>query len=90
MITVRFTAHLNRWFPGLSSERLQASTLPEMLTQLDAHHPGLSSWIVDERGALRQHVNIFINREMIHDRKTLGDPLQDGDEVHIFQALSGG
>lgn len=90
MVTVRFTAHLKRWFPGLDSLQLTAATVRELVAGLDMHHPGLAAWIVDERGALRQHVNIFVNREMIHDRRTLGDTLAAGDEVHIFQALSGG
>lgn len=90
MVTVHFTAHLKRWFPGLDRLQLTASTVQELVRGLDGHHPGLAAWIVDERGALRPHVNIFVNREMVRDRRTLGDALSPGDEVHIFQALSGG
>ena len=90
MITVRFTAHLKRGFPGLDTLSIPATTVRELIPALDLHHPGLSAWIVDEQGALRQHVNIFVNRSMINDRQGLGDTLKPGDEVHIFQALSGG
>jgi molybdopterin synthase sulfur carrier subunit len=91
MITVRFTAHLKRWFPGLDTLQLTAATVRELIPALDMHHPGLCRLDRGRAGsALRQHVNIFVNRSMIHDRQGLGDTLAAGDEVHIFQALSGG
>ena len=90
MVQVRFTRHLVRFFPGLERTQVAGGTAAEILDQLDQRYPGLAAYIVDERGELRKHVNIFVNQEMIHDRQTLSDPVQDGDEMYIFQALSGG
>ena len=50
----------------------------------------LARYIVDERGALRRHVNIFVGDELIYDRDTLSDPVNSDSRVFIFQALSGG
>lgn len=90
MASVHFTAHLKRWFPDLGPQEIEAPDVATLVRELDRRHPGLAGYIVDERGALRQHVNIFVNRHMLQDRETLADPLRAGDEVHVFQALSGG
>jgi molybdopterin converting factor small subunit len=91
MVQVRFTRHLSRYFPDLEErEEVAASTVAEVVAALDDRHPGLGAYIVDERGSLRKHVNIFLGQELIHDRTNLLDPVEDGDQVFIFQALSGG
>ncbi len=91
MVQVRFTRHLSRYFPDLAErEEVAANTVAEVVTALDDRHPGLGAYIVDERGSLRKHVNIFLGQELIHDRTNLLDPVKDGDQVFIFQALSGG
>ena len=90
MVKVQFTAHLKRWFPELGAMEIEAADVAALVRELEARHKGLAAYIVDERGSLRQHVNIFVNREMVNDRDALSDPLRPGDEVHIFQALSGG
>ncbi|MDX1416901.1 MAG: MoaD/ThiS family protein [Candidatus Promineifilaceae bacterium] len=90
MVNVRFTRHLVRFFPGLERTEVEGSTVAEVIGALDTKYPGLADYIVDERGTLRRHVNIFVSQEMIHDRQTLSDPVQDGDEMYVFQALSGG
>lgn len=88
---VKFTRHLVRFFPDLP-ERLQVSgeTVAEVLTAVDKQFPGLADYIVDERGALRHHVNIFLGQDLIHDRQHLQDPVNEEDQIFIFQALSGG
>jgi len=52
--------------------------------------PGFIDYILDDRGALRQHVNLSINDTIVIDRKTLSDRVKDDETVFIFQALSGG
>jgi hypothetical protein len=61
-----------------------------VIDELERRHPGLASYIVDDTGRLRRHVNIFVGDEPIHDREKLADPLQTDDRVLILQALSGG
>jgi molybdopterin converting factor small subunit len=50
----------------------------------------MQDYLLEEDGSLRKHVNIFVRDEMMVDRHRLSDTLTDGDEVLIFQALSGG
>jgi hypothetical protein len=88
---VKFTSHLYRYFPDLSElDTVPGDTVAEVVVQLNRQFPGLGDYIVDERGALRKHVNIFIGEEMIHDRTYLKDTVTPDSQVFVFQALSGG
>jgi molybdopterin synthase sulfur carrier subunit len=90
MPQVSFTAALKRFYPDLAPLRVEAATVAELLPALEARHPGLSGYLVDERGRLRKHVNIYIGEQQVNDREHLSDPLRADDDVLIFQALSGG
>lgn len=91
MAQVKFTRHLFRYFPDLQNNtEVEGQTVADIISNLDAQHPGLAAYVVDERGVLRKHVNIFLGDNLIHDRQTLSDPVQENDKVYIFQALSGG
>ena len=60
------------------------------LDQVFAGHPALRDYIVDEQGALRRHLAIFIDGEGIRDRRRLGDAVAAGTRIYVVQALSGG
>lgn len=90
MATVKFTYALQRFFPDLSETAVASSSLPEVMQAIEKAYPGITSYILDERGELRQHVNIFIDGNQITDRKTLSDSFQEDSEIYIMQALSGG
>ena len=62
----------------------------DLIDALENKHPGLKNYLVDDRGQLRKHVNIFVEEKLVKDRITLKDPLAPDDEVYIMQALSGG
>lgn len=90
MAHVRFTRHLQRFFPDLAEGEVPGTTVREVLDALERRHPGLGSYLVDDTGRLRRHVNVFIGEEPIRDREKLADALQPNDKVFILQALSGG
>ena len=91
MAQLKFTRHLLRFFPDLENPTaVSGTTIAELIKDLDEKHPGLAAYIVDERGVLRKHVNIFLRGDLIQDRQTLLDAVAPNDEVYIFQALSGG
>jgi sulfur-carrier protein len=90
MAYVKFTKNLERFFPGLDDTTVEAQTVAEVVKAVDARWPGLAAYIVDERGTLRQHVNIFVGEDMVNDRTALSDPVAADSRVYIFQALSGG
>lgn len=90
MPRVKFTSALKRFFPSLQEISVEANSIHELIAVLEQKHPGLSTYLVDDAGKLRQHVNVFIKNELIRDRDKLSDAVQKNDEVLIFQALTGG
>ena len=90
MPVVKFTKALKRFFPNLADTPANGTSLAEILTEMDAHYPGLKSYLLDEQSCLRKHVNIFIDGNMITDRKALNDAFNNNSEIFIIQALSGG
>jgi len=90
MATVSFTPHLTRFFPELAPMSAEVGTVAELIDVLEQRHKGLAGYLVDDHGALRKHVVIFVDREAIRDRERLSDPLRPASVVHVFQALSGG
>ncbi|HEY5290234.1 MAG TPA: MoaD/ThiS family protein, partial [Caulobacteraceae bacterium] len=63
------------------------ATIEAVLDDLDRRFPGVKFRIVDEQARIRPHMRIFIGREAARD---IAAPLDDGDELLIFGALSGG
>lgn len=93
MARVAFTRHLHRFFPALGESgpvQVDSASVAELIAELEARYPGLAGYLCDDAGALRRHVNIFVNGAPVRDRQTLGDALDEASSVHIMQALSGG
>ncbi len=92
MPTVAMTRHLYRFFPQLENRTITVApgSVAEVLRAVNAIAPGFSDYILDERGALRRHVNLSINDAQVIDRKTLADRVPEDGTLFIFQALSGG
>lgn len=92
MTRVHLTRHLFQFFPQLQGQeiRVEGATAADIVQALEGLAPGIGFYICDERGALRQHVNLFVGTQMVRDRRRLTDPVPEGVEVHILQALSGG
>ncbi len=90
MAKIKFTSALKPFFPTLTDLELEGATIRELVSQMEARFPGLSNYLMDETGSLRKHVNIFLQGDLIRDRKTLSDPVKKSDELLVFQALSGG
>jgi len=67
-----------------------ATSLAEALALLWRDCPGLRDRIVDERGAMRPHVNVFVDGEDIRWAGGFATPVREGSEVTILPAISGG
>jgi molybdopterin synthase sulfur carrier subunit len=87
---VTFTPHLQRFFPNLGERTIDSPTLRALVKALDAEHPGLAGYLVDDRGRLRTHVMIFVDGRPLADREELADAIGPDTRVYIAQALSGG
>jgi len=90
MAKIKFTSALKRFFPSLTEIEIEGDTVGQVLNNIEKMHPGISSYLVDDHGHLRKHLNIFVRGDLIKDRNTLNDKVNNNDELLIFQALSGG
>jgi molybdopterin converting factor small subunit len=89
MPRVLFTANLQRHVACPVSEAV-GTTVNEALSEVFAEHPTLRGYVVDEQGAVRHHVVIFVDGRPIADRQRLSDAVAPESEIYVFQALSGG
>jgi sulfur-carrier protein len=86
-VVVRLPAILVDLFPGsLRRVEVEASTVDEMVDELDRLWPGIRDRICDTRPAIRRHMNVFVDGE----RASLGTRLAPGTEVFVLTAISGG
>jgi molybdopterin converting factor small subunit len=91
MPRVELTPHLRRYFPALGeTTEVEGATVAEVVAALEERHPGLAGYLLDDRGALRKHVNIFVGDRRVRDRERLRDEVAADARVFILQALSGG
>jgi molybdopterin synthase sulfur carrier subunit len=90
--TVELTRHLYQFFPQLEGKEIvvEATTIADVVREMERLAPGFAFYVCDERGRLRRHVNVFVDELSIGDRNKLGDPVKPGSRVFIMQALSGG
>ena len=89
MPRVSFTANLQRHLACPTTDA-SGDTVRAVLENVFGGNPRLRSYLLDDQGGLRQHVNIFINDAAVSDRMALTDPVSAGDEIFVMQALSGG
>jgi len=90
MAIIKFTSALKRFYPTLGDTEIEVENVSEVIEELEKTYPGINNYLIDETGALRKHVNIFVDGSLIEDRAELSDALVKGSEVFIMQALSGG
>lgn len=83
---VRLRGQLKKLAGDQADHELSGSTVGELLRALEREQPALAGWIVDERGHIRRHINVFVNAEQAREE----DPIADGDCVDILPAISGG
>lgn len=84
-----FTSYLQRFVPCPPTEAA-GGTVRDVLDNVFAANPRLRSYVLDEQGRLRRHVALFVNGSAVVDRERLSDPVAPEDDIHVFQALSGG
>lgn len=89
MPRVSFTPNL-RVHLDVPPVEVEGDDVRAVLEAVFAGNPRLRSYLLDDQGRLRKHVNVFINNGLAQDRIGLHDPLAASDEVFVFQALSGG
>jgi sulfur-carrier protein len=86
MATVRLRGQLKQ-LAGDEAEHAHAgATVADVLRELEKAHPAVRGWVLDERGRIRPHINVFVNGE----RGREDAAVSDGDRLEVIPAISGG
>ena len=85
MAVVRLRGPL-KTLAGGADHPLDGATVVDLLRALEDAHPALGGWILDERGLIRRHINVFVNGESGRE----DTPVGGDDRVDVLPAISGG
>ena len=86
MTIVRVRGPLKQLAGGRSDHQLPGDTIAALLREFERANPAVAGWVLDERGLIRRHVNVYVNGE----RGREGTAVADGDRVDVLPAISGG
>jgi hypothetical protein len=89
MPRVSFTRNLQRHV-ACPPCTVTGGSVRESLEEAFALYPRARGYVLDEHGALRQHMAVFVDGAPVVDRRALGDPVGASAEILVMQALSGG
>jgi sulfur carrier protein ThiS len=89
MVNVEFANSLRRHVE-CAPQQVRPGSLRAVLEAALQAAPELAHYVFDDQRAIRKHVAVFINQQMVTDRVHLIQPVQAGDRVSVIQALTGG
>jgi molybdopterin synthase sulfur carrier subunit len=89
-VTVRIPTTLRPMAGGNSQVQVEGATLAEVIEALEAVHPGFKDRLLDESGAMRKFVNIFVADDDVRYLDGLGTAVPAGETVSIIPAVAGG
>jgi molybdopterin converting factor small subunit len=86
MPLVRLRGPLKALAGNRSEHTVAGATVAELLGELERAHPAIAGWVLDERGLIRRHINVFVNGE----RVAAAAAVEGDDRVDVLPAISGG
>lgn len=89
-VTVRVPTTLRTLTGGEGEVSVDGATVADVLANLDAEHPGFSNRLLDDNGALRRFVNVFVADDDVRFLQGLDTPVPEGEVVAIIPAVAGG
>ena len=89
-VTVRLPGALRDATGGQTKIQASPGTLADVISDIDRRHPGFRSRVLDESGALRTYVNVYIGDDDARTRGGTGATVPDGSEVMVIPAMAGG
>ena len=89
-IKVYIPGPLRCYCAGRAELAIPATSVRGALEELERQYPDLHRGVCDETGAVRRHINLFVNTNHMRDRNGIDTPLTAGDELTILPAVSGG
>jgi molybdopterin synthase sulfur carrier subunit len=89
-VKIRIPTPLRKLTNNEELVEVSPGTIGGAIQELQSRYPGIQDRLVDESGAVRRFVNVYVNEEDIRFLENLQTPLKDGDEVSIIPAIAGG
>ena len=89
-VSVRIPTILRTYTGGESEVSAEGDTLAAVLDDLDAHYSGIKGRILDEAGALRRFVNVYVGNDDVRFLDDLATPTPDGVQISVIPAVAGG
>jgi molybdopterin converting factor small subunit len=86
MAHIRLRGPLKQLAGGAGEHAVAGATVLDALRALEAEHPALRGWVLDERGLIRRHINVFVDGESGREDAPVGDDAR----VDVIPAISGG
>jgi molybdopterin synthase sulfur carrier subunit len=90
MAQFRIPGPLRRLSAGQTTVDVQAADLASAIEALDARYPGFRDRLLDDKGELRQFVNVYVNDEDVRLGSGLSEKVGERDEISIVPAVAGG
>lgn len=88
--TVRIPTPLRKLTNNEEVVEVNGSTIDEAIAELQTRFPGFKERLLDDSGAVRRFVNVYVNEEDIRFLQNQQTQLKDGDEISIIPAIAGG
>ena len=89
-IKVRIPTPLRKLTNNEEIVEVTAGTVGDAITELQSRYPGIKERLLDETGAVRRFVNVYVNEEDIRFLQNQQTPIKPGDEISIIPAIAGG
>ena len=89
-VTVRIPTPLRAFTAGVAEVPVEAGTVAEVVSALEAAHSGIAARVLDDGGKLRRFVNVYVGDEDVRFLEGLQTPVPDGATVSIIPAVAGG
>lgn len=89
-VIVRLPSQLRALVGGVGEVPVEASTVREAITAVDEAYPGIAFRVLDDKGALRRFVNVFVADEDVRFLQGLDTVLDAGVTVSLVPAVAGG
>ena len=89
-VSVRIPTILRTYTDGASEVDAAGGTLAEVIDSLDASFPGIKGRILDEQGAIRRFVNVYVGNDDVRFLDALDTSTPEGTEVSVIPAVAGG